>query len=59
MLNALENLSEQERFVILLRYMNRLNISEIAEVLGISKSTVERRMRAAINNLKDFMDEVI
>lgn len=49
---AINNLTERQRQVIVLYYYERLGLSEIATYLGISKWTVVNLKRNAIENLK-------
>ncbi len=46
-LEELERFDEEQHKVIELRFFGGLSIEEVAEVLGVSKSTVEREWRAA------------
>lgn len=43
----LEKLSVEERIALVLRRVERLEIPEIAEHMGLSSSTVKRRLNAA------------
>lgn len=56
-LEALSQLNEEERVVVLLRYKQAMTHAEIADVLCTSKSTVERRWRQALQHLGRFLDE--
>ena len=57
--NALERLSADERSILLMRYRHGLTTSAIAEIDGVSRRTIERRMRTAIDKLKQFVDDVL
>ncbi len=54
---ALKTLSEQERELLLFRYVNELSVGEIAAVTGISRFTVYRRTNAALASLKALLKE--
>lgn len=42
--------------VIMLYYWQDMNVNEIAEALGVSQSTVSRRLSHARNKLHDMLD---
>lgn len=49
--NALEQLNPKDREVLVLRYMEQLNTSEVAAVLGINEGAVKTRHFRAIERL--------
>lgn len=52
MRNVIENeLSERQRQMITLYYFNRMNIPEIAETLGVNRSTVSRTISRGRRNI--------
>lgn len=53
--NALEQLSERHRIVIVLRYFHELPISEISEILSLSEGTIHSRLHSAREQLKDAL----
>lgn len=59
--NAVANLPETERAVILLFYFHDLSQEEMAQILGIPKGTVKSRLHRATkrlkNDLEGFYDE--
>ena len=52
---ALSALSEEHRQVLLLRYMQELDYSEIAGALGVSEGTVKSRISRAKARLKELL----
>lgn len=54
---ALITLPEQERELLLLRYVNELSVGEISSILGISRFAVYRRTSSAIAALKKLLRE--
>jgi RNA polymerase sigma-70 factor (ECF subfamily) len=54
---ALLELPDREREVLVLRYLEDLDPPEIAEVLGISERTVWRRHRQALERLSDQLSD--
>lgn len=54
---ALKTLPEQERELLLFRYVNELSVSEIAAVTGISRFSVYRRTSSALASLKVLLNE--
>ncbi len=56
---ALKNLSEKHRTIILLREVKGLSYSEIAEILNISKGTVMSRLHHARRNLQEALGEYL
>ena len=56
--NALANLSEKQRVVLLLNRIDKLTYKEIAEKLNISVKAVEKRMHNALTSLnKEIYNE--
>ena len=56
MRNIIENeLSERQRQMIILYYFNRLNVPEIAETLGVNRSTVSRTISRGRRNIMEKM----
>ena len=53
---ALEQLSEAEKSVIVLKYFHEMSYKEIAKELQIRKKTVEIRLRRAKKHLKEVME---
>jgi RNA polymerase sigma-70 factor (ECF subfamily) len=49
--DAIQDLPEQDREVLLLRFIEQLNISETADALGISEAAVKSRQFRAIERL--------
>jgi len=50
--NAINDLPEQERLVVTLYYMDGLTQHDIADFVGVSESTVKRRLHSSRNILK-------
>ncbi len=55
---ALSNLKEEERTAFLLNKVDGKSHKEIAEILGVSKKVAEHRIYAALNKLKDQLEEL-
>lgn len=56
MRNIIENeLSERQRQMIALYYFRRMNIPEIAEMLGVNRSTVSRTLSRGRRNILEKM----
>ena len=53
---ALKKLSEEERELLLLRYGNGEALEEIAEIYGISRFALYRRLKKAERQFRKFMD---
>lgn len=53
---ALSYLPRSKRDVLLLSYYLKMSDSEIAKRLGVSKSTAQRRRKAALEQLRVFME---
>ena len=54
---ALQALSEKDRELLLLRYVNDLSVGEISLILGISRFCVYRRTNSALGDLKKLLNE--
>ncbi len=54
---ALNSLSQQERELLLLRYVNELSVAEISSILEVSRFAVYRRTGSAIAALKKSLRE--
>jgi RNA polymerase sigma-70 factor (ECF subfamily) len=52
---AIDSLSEEHKEIILLRDINGLSYTEIAEILGIEEGTVKSRLNRARNSLKEIL----
>lgn len=53
---ALDTLSQHDRELLEMRYVEQLNSAEIAQSLGISKKTAESRILSALLRLKDRLE---
>lgn len=53
---ALDRLEDNEREIVVLRYVAGLKISEIAQSLGLSRFAVRRRLNEALKKLKKEME---
>jgi RNA polymerase sigma-70 factor (ECF subfamily) len=56
LLRAIEQLPENQRQVLMLRYYSEMKFTEIAEMLGCPLNTALGRMHKAIVKLKELMD---
>jgi len=56
---AMEALSEKHRSIIILREVQGLSYTEIAEILEISKGTVMSRLHHARQNLQKSLEEYL
>jgi len=54
---ALRNLTDKKREIILLYYFMDMNDSEIAELLKLNRSTVYRHRTSGLAFIKEFMEE--
>lgn len=54
--NAIDGLSEKQREVFLLNRIDKKTYTEIAEMLGISVKAVEKRISAALKNLREKIE---
>jgi len=57
--SALEKLDERQREIIVLRYIGELSVNETAAAVGISRFAVYRLERAALNELKKYLEGVL
>lgn len=55
--DALNNLSDQKKKIILLYYFMDLNDLEIAKILNLSRSTVNEHRRSGLTLIKKFIEE--
>jgi RNA polymerase sigma-70 factor (ECF subfamily) len=56
--NAIENLTEDQRTTFLLNRIEGKKHKEIAEMLGISRKAVEKRIYTALNILREQVGEI-
>lgn len=54
---ALRSLSEQDRELVLLRYVNRESMGFLCKVYGQSRFTLYRRLRTILNKLRNELKE--
>ena len=54
---ALLELTEEEREILLLRYVNEVPVSVVGRMLGISRFTVRRRTLSALQQLRKLLKE--
>lgn len=54
--NALKVLSDEDREMIVLRFVNEEPIGEIAKLYGISRFAISRRLNKAKNRLKEELE---
>ncbi len=54
--DALEKLDERQREIIVMRYIGELSVNETAVAAGISRFAVYRLERAALNELKKYLE---
>ena len=54
---ALLSLNEEERELIMLRYVNEVGVADLAEIFGISRFSMYRRNKGALKNLKRKIKE--
>jgi RNA polymerase sigma-70 factor (ECF subfamily) len=55
--DALQRLSPRDREVLVLRHLEQLSISEIAEVLGLRQSAVKMRHLRALERIRALLEE--
>jgi len=56
--NALNELDEKHRMVMVLRYFQELSVREIAEILSISEGTVHSRLHTARERLRSALKDI-
>ena len=56
-IEALKKLKQEYREVITLRYVDELDVSEIAEIIGKGNVAVRVTLHRALNKLKEFLKE--
>ncbi|MCR4597126.1 MAG: RNA polymerase sigma factor [Lachnospiraceae bacterium] len=54
-LNAMEQMPEEEREVLILRYVNDESVSDICVLTGLSRFAVYRRCKEATNRMKELL----
>jgi RNA polymerase sigma-70 factor, ECF subfamily len=54
---AINNLSDEQREVFLMREYHNLPFKEIAEIVGVPENTVKSRMRYALERLRQQLEE--
>lgn len=54
---ALKNLDEEEKEILLLRYVNELPVNDIAKIMNISRFTLYRKTDKALKKMKNYMGE--
>lgn len=54
---ALSTLTQEEREMVLLRYVNEVPVNVISEMYGISRFSVNRRLKGLLTRLKDALGE--
>jgi RNA polymerase sigma-70 factor (ECF subfamily) len=54
---ALNELSERDREMLVLRYLEQLSVAETAAVLNLSKDAVKMRHMRALERLREIFDE--
>lgn len=55
--DAMGLLSPKERAAVILYYLEDLDIPEIAEIMGVNKSTISRRLKSARDKLRSRLGE--
>lgn len=53
---ALERLDERHREIVILRYISGLSVNEAAEAIGISRFAEYRMERAALSEMKKYLE---
>jgi RNA polymerase sigma-70 factor (ECF subfamily) len=56
--NALNQLDEPFRLVVILRYFHELPISEISEILSVNEGTIHSRLHTARERLRDALNHL-
>jgi RNA polymerase sigma-70 factor (ECF subfamily) len=54
---ALQNLDDKQREVVILRYYHDLTLDNIAQVVGVSERTVRTRLRQAHEQLREWLKD--
>lgn len=54
---ALEELEEEERELLLLRYVNEVPVYVICRILGLSRFSVYRKLKSALQKLEESLKE--
>ena len=54
---ALEALSQEDRELLLLRYVNEVPVNVISRILGISRFAVYRRINAVLKQIREILGE--
>lgn len=54
----LDELSEEQRFCIMMYYMDQMSVKEIAQTLGVSENTVKSRLNYGRKNIKGKVQEL-
>lgn len=55
---ALEDISESDRDVLLLRHLEQLSVAETAQILGVAEGTVKSRHYRALKRLKSLLEDL-
>ncbi len=55
--NALDELNEMQRKIVIYRYFNDMNASEIALELGIAPGNVRIMLKRAMDKIRDYFDD--
>ncbi len=53
----LRHLPDEQREVVLLRFVHELKVREIAEVIGVPMRTIQSRLRSALKRLEKDLDK--
>ena len=53
---ALDKLGEEDRELLFLRYTNEESVNDIAKHYGVSRFVINRRIKKALNNLKEVYE---
>ncbi|MDO5547072.1 MAG: RNA polymerase sigma factor [Eubacteriales bacterium] len=54
---ALSQLTQEEQELLLLRYVNELSVSDLCDLLGVSRFAVYRKTRQALKKLRNILGE--
>ena len=52
---AMQHLTERERRIMVMRFVDELSQAEVAKRLGISQMHVSRLQRAAVEQLREYL----